>query len=212
MKTIGKTYFWVLQPSSKHMNNYIKLIYISLFFSCSYAIDAQVYITNPSLEDAPADATMPSGWFAASKGTTPDILPGYWGVYIEPENGNSYAGLITRTDGSYESIGQRLENTLEENSCYEMALFLSHSDNYTGYNGAIKLRVWISNKKKSRKQMIFESPLIDDEEWKPFNFNFYPERDMKYIILEAYNPDKSKNIKGNILIDGLSNPTICNRV
>jgi len=60
--------------------------------------------------------------------------------------------------------------------------------------------------------MIFESPLIDDEEWKPFNFNFYPERDMKYIILEAYNPDKSKNNKGNILIDGLSNPTICNRV
>lgn len=194
------------------MNNYIKLIYISAFFSLASLAQGQVFISNPSLEDAPADATMPSGWFEVSKGTTPDILPGYWGVYLEPENGNSYVGLITRPDGSYESIGQRMEHTMVKGSCYSMSLFLSHSDNYTGYNEPIKLRIWISDKHKSRQQMVFESPLIEDEEWTPFEFNFYPKKDMKYIILEAYNPEKLKKLKGNILIDAIANPKICNRV
>jgi len=194
------------------MNNYIKLIYISAFFSLASSAQGQVFISNPSLEDAPADATMPSGWFAVSKGTTPDILPGFWGVYLEPENGNSYVGLITRPDGSYESIGQRMEHTMEKGSCYSMSLYLSHSDNYTGYNQPIKLRIWVSDKNKSKQQMVFESPLIEDEEWTPFQFNFYPEKDAKYIILEAYNPQKSKKVKGNILIDAIANPKICNRV
>ncbi len=195
------------------MNNYnIKVFSISLLLTLSQVILSQALITNPSMEDQPADATMPSGWFSASKSTTPDILPGFWGVYAEPEDGNSYVGLITRPDGSFESIAQRLGAPLSKETCYTLGLYLAHSDNYTGYNQPLKLRVYISNKKNKREQLVYESPIIEDEDWAFYQFEFIPLKAARYLILEAYNDSGQRAWKGNILIDGLSQLTICNRV
>ena len=71
------------------------------------ALSSQIYLTNASFEGEPQDATVPTGWFACELGTTPDILPGFWGVYSESSEGETYLGLITREDGTFESIGQR---------------------------------------------------------------------------------------------------------
>ena len=194
------------------MNNYIKVFYISIIFIfITYTAHGQVLIDNTSLEGTPADATMPAGWFAGTKGTTPDILPGYWGVYTEPEDGDSYVGMITREDGSYESISQRLTGKLIEGSCYSMSLYLAYSDNYTGYNNPIHLRVWMSDIKNERQQLIYTSPLIKSEDWKKYNFDFTPESDKYYIILEAHISDEPKAHKGNILIDKISPIYFCNR-
>lgn len=190
------------------MNIYIKVFYISLFLICSAEYSAQTYLTNPSMEDKPADATMPSGWFAGNDSTTPDILPGYWGVYLEPEDGETYVGLITRGDGTYESISQRLEQNLNKNSCYSMSFYLAHSDNYSGYNKPLKLRVWIASKKNKREQLIYTSPHISSEEWTQYKVDFYPDKKMKYLIIEAYDDGQSE---GNILIDGISGPRICHK-
>lgn len=192
------------------MNNYINLFYISLLIIFARTSYGQVIISNPSLEDKPADATMPPGWFAASDGTTPDILPGYWGVYNDAEDGETFVGLITRKDGSFESISQRLEGNLDKGLCYTMSLALAYSEDYAGYNHPLRLRVWISNKKNKRQQMVFESPLITAEEWAHFLIEFFPEKKMKYIIIEAYNEDKQPH-EGNILLDAITNPVICNK-
>ncbi|MCB0682774.1 MAG: hypothetical protein KDC32_18010, partial [Saprospiraceae bacterium] len=49
---------------------------------------AQIPFQNPSFEgDEPQDATVPAGWFPCKEGTTPDILPGVWGVHTEPAEG-----------------------------------------------------------------------------------------------------------------------------
>ena len=195
------------------MNNYnIKVFSISLLLLLSQLSFGQPIVANPSLEDQPADATMPSGWFSASRNTTPDILPGFWGVYLDAEDGDSYVGLITRPDGSFESIAQRLSNPIESNSCYIMSLYLAHSDNYTGYNQPLKLRVYIANEKNKREQLVYESPLIESEDWEYYQFHIKPEAEAKYLILEAYNASGKRSSKGNILIDGLSQLTICNRV
>jgi len=194
------------------MNNYIKVFYISIFFILiSYTSHSQVIIDNTSFEGTPSDATMPAGWFAGTKGTTPDILPGYWGVYNEPEDGDSYVGMITREDGSYESISQRLNGTITEGSCYTMSIHLAFSDNYTGYNKPIHLRIWIADTKNERQQLIYTSPKIKSEEWKKFNFDFTPETDKHYIILEAFISEKPIPHKGNILIDKISPIYFCNR-
>lgn len=193
------------------MNIYIKLIHISILLAAFGKVSAQAYLTNASIEDLPADATMPTGWFAASEGTTPDILPGYWGVYLEPEDGESYVGLISRSDDSYESMSQRLKQPLDEGTCYSMGLYLAHSDNYTGYNEPLKARIWIADKKNKRTQLIYESSTLDDEEWQYHKFNFTPEKEMKYLIIEAYNHN-DKAVKGNILIDGISEIYHCDRV
>jgi len=191
---------------------YIKHIYISIFLIyISYSLSGQIIIDNGSFEGPPADATMPAGWFAGEKGTTPDILPGYWGVYNEPEDGETYVGLITRQDGTFESISQRLPNKLEKGSCYTLSFNLAYSDNYTGYNGPIHLRVWVASKKNRRQQMIFKSPKISSVEWKEFSFEFTPNDDMYYIILEAHISDERISHKGNILIDNISPIFRCNR-
>jgi len=192
------------------MNICIKVIYISVLLLLTESIKAQSYLTNPSLEDRPSDATMPNGWFAASEGTTPDILPGYWGVYLEPEDGESYVGLITRSNGTYESISQRLESPLKQDNCYSMKVSLAHGENYTGYNTPVQLRIWLSTKKNKREQLIYTSPALSDEEWKTLGLEFVPKKEMKYMIFEAHNPH-DKNVEGNILLDKIIGPYNCNK-
>ena len=193
------------------MNIYIKLFHISTLTLLIGASYGQISLSNASFEGTPSDATIPSGWFAVSEGTTPDILPGYWGVYNEPVDGETYVGLIVRPDGSFESIGQRLNKDLKKDVCYSMSFNLAHSDTYTGYDDAIQIRVWISNKKSKRQQMVFESELIKNEEWQWHKFDFKPLETMRYIIIEAYLPSSKRSAKGNLLIDDISTIVTCNK-
>ncbi|NNF22102.1 MAG: hypothetical protein HKN67_09180 [Saprospiraceae bacterium] len=193
------------------MNIYIKLIYISIFLLYNSGIHSQTRLKNASFEGQHGDASMPFGWYGESEGTTPDILPGYWGVYIEPLDGESYVGLITREDGTYESIGQRLPLPLNKKTCYQMSVDLARSEDYSGYNKAIKLRIWISDKRSERQQLIYESPVIDSEEWHNYKFEFTPDSKKTHIILEAFINDKALSYKGNILIDKLSAIKVCHR-
>ncbi len=195
------------------MDIYIKDFYISIIFlSVCTLLSGQVTLDNSSMEGTPADATMPSGWFSAAEGTTPDILPGYWGVYNEPFDGETYIGIITRQDGSFESISQRLNDKLIKDACYNMSIHLAHSDNYTGYNQPIHLRVWLGSKKNERAQLIFKSPKITHLDWKNYDIEFNPNDDMYYIIIEAHISDNHIPHKGNILIDKISPILRCNRV
>lgn len=184
-------------------------LFILLSLCCtSHLLFAQISLTNPSFEDTPADATMPSGWWLIEPGTTPDILPGYWGVYEDASEGNTYIGLITRSDGSYEAIGQRLSQTLKADGCYQVSLDLAHSEEYVGYNNPIQLRIFISSKKKTRNQLIYKSELIDFTDWESVLIQFSPEADSRYIIIEAHSQDP---ISGNILLDNISLISSCNR-
>lgn len=181
-----------------------------MFYSC--IIQAQIQLNNPSFEDTPSDATTPMGWFECEEYTTPDIMPGYWGVYNEASEGETFVGMITRENGTYESIGQRLSKKMKKGLCYKFSLDLAHSDSYSGYNETIKLRVWISHKKCGEQLMVFESPLIKDVDWQTFEIEFTPEKDAKYIMIEAFFKEGRFKRKGNILIDNISAIRVCSRV
>jgi len=160
---------------------------ISVFLVMSAMISiAQITVINPGFEDTPSDATVPQGWSACAWLTTPDILPGYWGVYNEPDEGDTYAGIITRENGTFESFGQR-----------------------AGYGRPIKLRVWLSNELCGESQLIFTSPLIDHEEWKTYTIPFTPTKKGQYIMFEAYIKDGKFNHKGNVLMDNMSSIIAC---
>jgi len=191
----------------------MRLIAIVFIISMSFlGLNAQITLTNPSFEDEPADATMPMGWLKCAKGTTPDILPGYWGVYHEAQEGETYIGLITRGDGSYESIGQRLPSKLNEGDCYKFSIDLATSDNYSGYSGSVKLRVWLGAKKCNKEQMVYESEFIENLDWETHLIEFNTSFQAKYIIFEAYYQDGSFSHKGNILLDNISPLIYCSRV
>lgn len=172
----------------------------------------QINLQNASFEGEPQDATTPIGWLECERGTTPDILPGYWGVYKEPYHGETYVGLITRSNGSWEAIGQRLESPLKEDQCYSITMQIAYSELYAGYNEPIKLRIWGGNKRCEKTQLFGESPIITHEDWKSYSFKFTPKDKIRYIIFEAYyNTDKEFTHNGNILLDHISAIIWCPR-
>lgn len=186
-----------------------KTILYTLLFLGSFQMEAQeqsktIVLQNASFEGEPQDATMPVSWFECSPLTTPDILPGPWGVYTESSEGETYIGLITRGDGSFESIGQRLSAPMKKKECYEFTMDLAHSKTYAGYNGVIKLRVWGGASRGAKDQLIKETDFIKNTDWETHRFNLFPKRELNYIIIEAFYQEGRFSHQGNILIDNIS--------
>lgn len=169
----------------------------------------QINVVNPSFEDEPSDATTPQGWHPCDDLTTPDIFPGFWGVYNEPSNGNTYVGIITRENGTYEQFGQRLSIPMKKGECYRTMIDLAHSIIYAGYNQPIKLRIYLGSSKCEKDQLIFTSPLIKSMNWETHMIKFKPNENHEYIIFEAYFQDGEFSRKGNILIDNLRPFMMC---
>ena len=166
---------------------------------------AQINLVNPSFEDEPKDATLPKGWHPCKRGSTPDILPGFWKVYKEPSDGKSYIGLITREDGSWESIEQRLNKAIKANECYKFSIDLARSKSYEQYNLPIRLRIWGAKTKCKKGQLLGEINHIDYTDWKTHDIQFYATDRINYIILEAYyTKGMLVPYKGNVLIDNIS--------
>lgn len=174
---------------------------------------AQIPFQNPSFEgDEPQDATVPAGWFPCEEGTTPDILPGVWGVHTEPAEGETFVGLITRMDGTWESIGQRTGEPLLARECYLIELDLAHSNTYAGYNKPIKLRIWGGRQKCGKDQLLGETDFIRHTDWETYKFQFFPKTTINYIILEAFYTEGSNfSYKGNVLIDNVRAIKRCER-
>lgn len=172
---------------------------------------AQTYLVNPSFEGEPQDATVPSGWLPCEPGTTPDILPGVWGVYREAAHGNTYVGLITRENGTWESIGQRLKTPLEAGQCYTFFVDLAHSNSYAGYNLPLKLRIWGGGAKCGKDLLAWESAVINHRNWKRYRVEFVAKKQVNYILLEAFYAEGKFSHTGNILIDNISPIQLCKR-
>lgn len=187
------------------MKNDVNLTIILSFLFVSFSITSTTAqsLNNPSFEDEPSDATVPMGWFPCAKHTTPDILPGYWGVYEDASDGETFVGLITRENSTYESIGQRISKPLKANNCYAISMDLAHSNHYSGYNQPLGLRVYVSDEKCDDQQLVKEIEAISHEEWKTYKLDFYTESAVKYILIEAFYKDGRFSHKGNILIDNI---------
>ncbi|MEO6132956.1 MAG: hypothetical protein ABIQ02_14000 [Saprospiraceae bacterium] len=180
--------------------------------SCYFlGLGQYIELANASFEGEPSDATVPQGWMACKEGSTPDILPGAWGVYQEPSDGDTYVGLITRQNSTWESIGQRLTESLEKGKCYSWSMDLAHSETYAGYSNPIKLRIWASKLKCQKDQLIYESPLIEHSDWQSYPFRFTPDGEYRYILIEAYHSDLPFEYKGNILLDRIRPIQACDK-
>lgn len=195
--------------------NWIRVKYFLLLFTIAFSFVFQaensIRLENPSFEGMPQDATVPSGWMPCAAETTPDILPGVWGVYQEASDGDTYMGLITRDNGTFESVGQRLMEPLKEETCYKMSLDLAHSDTYNGYNEPIKIRVWGTIMRCENAQLLYESPVISHLDWETYSFIFFTKFSFNYIVLEAQTANNLYT-RGNILVDNCSTINVCERV
>ena len=185
----------------------IKLTYFFSFLLILmvHPISGQITLNNSSFEGEPQDAVVPMGWQGCELGSTPDILPGSWGVYNEPSDGETFMGLITRQDGSWESVGQKLSKPIKNGDCYEFGIDLSHSKTYANYNKPIKIKIWGGVSSCSKDIMLGESKAISHTAWKRYYFQLEPNQDIQYIIFEARSIDGLYfSYNGNILLDNIS--------
>ncbi|MEM9820717.1 MAG: carbohydrate binding domain-containing protein [Bacteroidota bacterium] len=175
-------------------------------------LSAQVSLDNASFEGEAQDATVPIGWHACEPGSTPDILPGSWGVYNEAYDGETYMGLITRQDGTWESVGQRLSDPIQASECYTFSLSLAHSKTYANYNKPIKVKIWGGASSCTKDVLLAETSFIKHSEWKRYEFRFIPKQALHYLILEAHYMDGIYfHYNGNVLIDNCSEIKSCKR-
>ncbi len=190
----------------------MRFFILIIILTGSFSLSGQIRLNNPSFEGQPQDASTPDGWIPCNKGTTPDILPGFWGVYQEPADGESYMGLITRDDGTWESVGQKLPSPLKGGECYSLSLDLARSPTYAEYNLPLIFRIWGGRSECGRDQLLSESEAISHTEWKTYEFGLYPKRDFDYIVFEAYYATgKFYQYRGNLLLDDCSIIMPCQR-
>lgn len=188
------------------------LLYIYFTFFLQLDAFSQIRLENPSFEGDPQDATVPVGWFPCEEGSTPDLLPGPWAVYQTPSDGQSFMGLITREDGTWENVGQRLSQPMQNGQCYYMDIDLAFSDTYAGYNQPIKFRIWGGYSRCEKQILLGHTVTVNHTDWRTYRFLFAPNQPINYIIFEAYYPNPANNIyKGNILIDNCSAIKVCIR-
>src|SRR5690606_19877691 len=85
-----------------------------------------VKLENPSFEDFPQHSRPPTGWTNCGffDESPPDVQPsGAWGVFWPAMDGNTYLGMVTRENETYESVGQRMNGILWAGTCYQISFF-----------------------------------------------------------------------------------------
>ncbi len=185
-----------------------------LFLTCFlYRQDGKIYFQNPSFEDAPRESASPVGWESVTPGSTPDIMPGPWGIKVSPQHGRTCLGLVTRTDGTREDVAQMLNTPLQKETCYTFSIYLAHAPTYVGYNQPVRIRIWGGGSRGAKETLLYSSPLIDHAAWKKYKVEFMTTGEVRYITFEAYfAPGVLFFYKGNILLDNCSPIERCDRV
>lgn len=191
-----------------------------------------ITLENPSFEDIPRRGlpnNLPiAGWHDCGLSvfpgeSPPDIHPApdrAWSVSAQPIDGNTYIGMVTRANDSWESVSQALSGIIEGGKCYKFSCYLVQSPEYksktarTIQNGTeieenfdrpAVLRIWGGNSFCDKNELLGESPSIQNANWKLYTYTFQPKRSHRYIIFEAfYKTPILEAYNGHILLDALS--------
>lgn len=176
-------------------------------------------LLNPGFEDLPRHSDVPKHWInCGSPGESPpDILPEpTFQVETAPYTGNTYLGLVTRDNDTWEAVGANLSEPLAVNTCYRFSLAMARSLSYysvsraknipANYVSPTRLRIWGSNRDCSRDELLAESPLVTHSRWQLYTFIVKPtENSYSSIILEVFYPAGINHpTNGNLLLDGAS--------
>lgn len=189
-----------------------------------------IFLQNGSFEDAPSCCKPPSGWIDCGfKGETPpDVQPAlddsnrpFFNVTKTPYAGNTYLGMVVRENDTYERVSQRLLKPLKKDVCYTFSIFLCRSETYLSasnrnqpdklkeFTQPIILRIWGGDAYCHQKQLLGESQLIYNTDWKKYEFEFESQSDMNYFELEAfYKTPVLFPYNGNVLLDNASHITV----
>ena len=171
-----------------------------------------IKLQNPSFEGISHEASTPPKWVPCGYLSTPDILPGVWGVTMAANDGKTYVGITTREDNTFEALGQTLSEPMRAGQCYTFVMSLARSETYAGYNRPIRVRIWGGRANGDKAQLLAVSPAIASATWKRNTFYFFPKKEVHFITIEAfYTEGYTAPYRGNILLDNCSSIEPCIR-
>lgn len=205
-------------------------VYALLNAGTAWAQYEPIKLENPSFEDVPAPGSQPSGWYDCGfpNESPPDTHPGkdsaYFNVTTPPQKGESYLGLVTRDNDTWESVSTHLPRPLEAGVCYTFNLYLSRSPDYFSPNKRSEkvyhttpavFRIWGGNAPCDKAEMLASTSVITHPRWVRYQFTFEPKKRLSWFILEAfYQTPVLFPYNGNILIDNASviRPVPCDAI
>lgn len=200
------------------MKTLFQTVLFGLFFSLKGLGQAPVVrLVNPSFEGIPAAGSLPPGWFNGgfSDESPSDVQPGSFGCSKKPIHGETYVGMATRDNNTWERMAQKLEQPLLKDTLYRFSVCLSSSQMYlsrsrltqkeANYVAPVRLRVWGGNFDANEEVILAESPVIAHADWIRYEFEIKPYQfDVNQIVLEVHYEDPQKATNGNLLIDNCS--------
>jgi hypothetical protein len=174
-----------------------------------------IYLDNPSFEGTSSAGVVPPNWFnyGHSGETPPDTQPGCFNVETEPQDGETYLGMVTRDNGTTEGVIQRLDYPLLPGNKYEMSFFLATSMLYTSmskktnevvkYTTPVNLKI-MGYKVGSNSLCKFkELKNIYHDDWELYTIQIEPCDTIECIVFAVVYPH-IEPVNGNILIDNCS--------
>lgn len=187
----------------------------------SWAQIDTIYLNNSSFEDIPMHSKGVRGWVDCGfpGESPPDVQPfrssATWGQLISASEGDTYLGMVVRDNDTYERVGQRLSIPIQRGNCYTFSIDLCSSDHYlsasqktgqmSNYVKPTVLRIWGSNEYCGTRELLAESPTIENRTWRQIDFEFKPQGTYSYIMLEAFYKTPTPIVyNGNVLVDRAS--------
>ena len=184
-----------------------------------------IFLENPSFEDAPRAGMSPSGWLDCGfpGETAPDVQPfGGFGVTQLAYDKNTYLGLVTRDNKTWESVVQKLSKPMRKGQCYKFSIYLANSERYvsatrrdpsqlTNFEKGVVLRIFAGNSSKDKTELLVSSDIVEHTDWRQYKFEFTPKNgDYYYFFLEAYYKTPTMfHYNGNLLLDKASEIASC---
>ncbi|MEM7656086.1 MAG: hypothetical protein AAF399_08160 [Bacteroidota bacterium] len=167
---------------------------------------------NPSFEGPLGPSKTPPGWSPCGQGSSPDTQPGSWLVSHAAVDGASYLSLICRGSNvpfpdMWEKCGQQLDRPIRSGECYEIQVSLARSASfYAGsiyFNQPAIFRIWGGTALCTKTELLWESPTIEQTDWRLYATTFQAKGEHPFLIIETYFA-QSGTYSGNVLIDNLT--------
>lgn len=191
-------------------------------------VDGLIFFNNASFEDMPRHSSPPRGWTNCGPPgeSPPDVHPDpefLFQVGMTAQHEQTFLGMVTRDTETFESVGQQMSQPMKAGQCYRFDIQLARSRVYlsmsratgqpTNYVTPIKLRVFGGYSVCDRAQLLGESELVSNFNWRGYSIKLSPEDDFTHIVLEAYYQQPALvPYNGNILLDNAQplRPIDCN--
>ncbi|NUO03128.1 MAG: hypothetical protein HUU01_21160, partial [Saprospiraceae bacterium] len=200
------------------MKNHLLLLLCCAATCFCFAQTEDIQFSNPSFEDFARASNPPINWYDCGfQGETPpDVQPDpTFNVTKEAYHGETYLGMVTRDNDTWESVSQQISLPLKKGGCYTFEVYLARSltymsisrisDKVANYATPTKLRVWGGFRHCDKKQLLAETRLVINTNWKPYRLFFEAIEAYSFLTFEAfYDTPTLIPYNGNLLLDNLS--------